>query len=65
MQFILDRKRFLTGVMDDFAFGIERLITDEVYLAAYPLHDVNKIKLIVFNYYYYEIIIFINNIQIG
>ncbi|XP_065094795.1 anoctamin-1 [Ochlerotatus camptorhynchus] len=39
VQFILDRKRFLNDSNNDYAFGIERLITDDVYIAAYPLHD--------------------------
>ncbi|XP_055691845.1 anoctamin-4 isoform X2 [Lutzomyia longipalpis] len=39
VQFILDRKRFTTEEADDYAFGIDRLISDEVYIAAYPLHD--------------------------
>ncbi|KAL1491248.1 hypothetical protein ABEB36_011870 [Hypothenemus hampei] len=39
VQFILDRKRFTTNFHNDFAFGIERLIDDDVYIAAYPLHD--------------------------
>ncbi|XP_044743761.1 anoctamin-4 isoform X2 [Chrysoperla carnea] len=38
-QFILDRKRFSDNENDDFAFGIERLINDYTYSAAYPLHD--------------------------
>lgn len=40
VQFILDRKRFSENVQDDFAFGIERLLDEKVYAAAYPLHDV-------------------------
>ncbi|XP_050306714.1 anoctamin-1 isoform X2 [Anthonomus grandis grandis] len=39
VQFILDRKRFSDNTKNDFDFGIERLISDEVYIAAYPLHD--------------------------
>ncbi|XP_031841577.2 anoctamin 1 isoform X1 [Nomia melanderi] len=39
VQFILDRTRFTDTMHDDFAFGIERLISDKVYVAAYPLHD--------------------------
>jgi len=39
VEFILRRKRFLPAGQDDFAFGIDRLISDGVYLAAYPLHD--------------------------
>lgn len=40
VQFILDRKRFSRDTFDDYAFGVGKLITDEVLLAAYPLHDV-------------------------
>jgi len=39
LEFLLKRKRFSEDPDDDFAFGISRLITDGVYLAAYPLHD--------------------------
>ncbi|XP_055600818.1 anoctamin-1 isoform X2 [Uranotaenia lowii] len=39
VQFILDRKRFSTDSRNDYAFGVERLIQEEVYIAAYPLHD--------------------------
>ncbi|XP_019864929.1 anoctamin-5 isoform X2 [Aethina tumida] len=39
VQFILDRKRFSENNHDDFAFGIERLINEKVYVAIYPLHD--------------------------
>lgn len=39
VQFILDRKRYSTADGEDSAFGIDRLTNDEVYLAAYPLHD--------------------------
>lgn len=42
VQFILDRKRFSQNDNEDFAFGIERLLHDTVYTAAYPLHDVSK-----------------------
>jgi anoctamin-1 len=42
VQFILDRKRFCRENCNDYAFGIERLISDQVYIAAYPLHDVSK-----------------------
>ncbi|EZA51402.1 Anoctamin-1 [Ooceraea biroi] len=41
VQFILDRARFTETKEDDFAFGIERLISDRAYVAAYPLHDGN------------------------
>lgn len=39
VQFILDRKRYSTKENEDYAFGIERLISEEIYIAAYPLHD--------------------------
>ncbi|XP_050486172.1 anoctamin-1 isoform X4 [Bombus huntii] len=39
VQFILDRTRFTETKDDDFAFGIERLISEKAYIAAYPLHD--------------------------
>lgn len=42
VQFILDRKKFSEKPDDSYAFGIERLITNEVYVAAYPLHDVRN-----------------------
>ncbi|XP_058802461.1 anoctamin-1 isoform X2 [Phymastichus coffea] len=41
VQFILDRTRFTLDKEDDFAFGIDRLITEKAYSAAYPLHDGN------------------------
>lgn len=41
VNFILDRTRFTEDKEDDFAFGIERLITEKAYVAAYPLHDVS------------------------
>lgn len=46
VQFILDRKRFTKIVDDDYAFGIDRLIDEGVYIAAYPLHDVSLYILI-------------------
>lgn len=39
VQFILDRKKFSEELHDDFAFGITRLISNNTYSAAYPLHD--------------------------
>jgi anoctamin-1 len=42
VQFILDRQRFTEDQDDDFAFGVERLISELVYTAAYPLHDVSN-----------------------
>ncbi|GBP18543.1 Anoctamin-5 [Eumeta japonica] len=41
VQFILDRKKFSSSPSDDFAFGITRLISNNTYSAAYPLHDGN------------------------
>lgn len=35
----MKRKRFNDDVSDEFAFGIERLLTEGAYSAAYPLHD--------------------------
>ena len=43
IEFILKRKRLTTDEFDDFAFGIERALTDGVYTAAYPLHDVSDL----------------------
>ncbi|VVC96071.1 unnamed protein product [Leptidea sinapis] len=42
VQFILDRKKFSETSTDDFAFGVARLIDNNVYSAAYPLHDVTS-----------------------
>lgn len=52
VQFILDRTRFTETKKDDFAFGIERLISEHAYVAAYPLHDVS------FTFYLHLIFIF-------
>lgn len=41
VKFILDRVRFSLVAADGYAFGIDRLISDGVYVAAYPLHDVS------------------------
>lgn len=38
-QFILDRQRFSREAAHDFSFGIERLVNDQTYIAAYALHD--------------------------
>ena len=43
VDFILKRKRFKDELDDEFAFGIERLLSEGVYSAAYPLHDVMHI----------------------
>ncbi|KAF2351380.1 Anoctamin dimerization domain [Trinorchestia longiramus] len=45
IDFILRRKRFCAeDEEDDFAFGIEKLLNDGTYIAAYPIHegDVNS-----------------------
>jgi anoctamin-1 len=39
VHFILDRQRFTEDQDDDFAFGIEHLISESVYTAANSLHD--------------------------
>jgi anoctamin-1 len=41
VQFILERVKYSKEGENgnDFSFGIERLISDEAYIAAYPLHD--------------------------
>ncbi|EDW15082.1 anoctamin-1 isoform X3 [Drosophila mojavensis] len=39
VEFILDRQRFPAKRQNDMAFGIERLVAEGVYCAAYPLHD--------------------------
>nr|CAH0112600.1 unnamed protein product [Daphnia galeata] len=39
VDFILKRKRFKEDIDDEFAFGIERLLTEGIYSAAYPLHN--------------------------
>ncbi|KAM8704225.1 hypothetical protein ACLKA7_008772 [Drosophila subpalustris] len=39
VEFILDRQRFPAKRHNDMAFGIERLVSEGVYCAAYPLHD--------------------------
>lgn len=39
VDFIIRRKRYSDDASDDFGFGIERLLNDKSYCAAYPLHD--------------------------
>jgi len=39
IEFLLQRKRFSLNATDDFSFGINRLVSEGVFLAAYPLHD--------------------------
>lgn len=45
VQFILDRNLFSRNESDPYNFGIEHLINDGVYCAAYPLHDVSSLKI--------------------
>lgn len=52
IQFILDRTRFTETKDDDFAFGIERLISEKAYVAAYPLHDVSYMFLFFFTVFF-------------
>lgn len=40
---LLIRTRFDNGSKEKFRFGIERLVNNKTYTAAYPLHDVNFI----------------------
>lgn len=42
VQFILDRQRFPAKSKGEMAFGIERLVAEDVYCSAYPLHDVRS-----------------------
>lgn len=49
VQFILDRTKFTEDNENYFAFGIDRIISEHAYIAAYPLHDVSK-------FYYCKII---------
>ncbi|XP_046742491.1 anoctamin-4 [Diprion similis] len=39
VHFILDRTTYTEDKENDFAFGIDRLIAENAYVAAYPLHD--------------------------
>ena len=41
IEFILKRKRLSDDVNDEFAFGIDKCLSDGIYIAAYPLHDVS------------------------
>ena len=41
IEFILKRKRLSAETIEDFSYGIERALSDNVYTAAYPLHDVS------------------------
>lgn len=40
------------GEDDDYAFGIDRLIGEGVYIAAYPLHDVSRTQHVLFSLYF-------------
>jgi anoctamin-1 len=40
ISFILKRKMFSENSSDEFDFGIDRLLSEGTYAAAYPLHDV-------------------------
>ena len=42
IEFILKRKRLSDDVNDEFAFGIDKCLSDGIYTAAYPLHDVRQ-----------------------
>ena len=39
VQFILDRQTYSRDETKDNFFGIDRLLNDETFIAAYPLHD--------------------------
>ncbi|XP_040571122.1 anoctamin-1 isoform X1 [Lepeophtheirus salmonis] len=39
VEFILKRKRISDDIYDEFAFGIDRCLSDGTYTASYPLHD--------------------------
>lgn len=39
VEFILKRKSFSPNLNDATAFGIHKLLTDKIYIAAYPLHE--------------------------
>lgn len=39
VQFILDRQRYSRDDTHKFRSGINKLLVDETYIAAYPLHD--------------------------
>ena len=43
VAFILKRKMFSEESGDEFSFGIDRLLSEGVYAAAYPLHDVSSV----------------------
>ena len=39
VEFILKRKSFSSNATDVFSIGINKLLSDNVYSAAYPLHE--------------------------
>jgi hypothetical protein len=41
VDFILERTSFVPGQNDPASVGIHRLISEDTYKAAYPLHDVS------------------------
>ena len=43
VAFILKRKMFSEESGDEFSFGVDRLLSEGVYAAAYPLHDVRHV----------------------
>ena len=59
IEFILKRKRFSPEDVDDFSFGIERALSDGIYTAAYPLHDVSTYLHI----FYYVTLVSKNNLE--
>jgi anoctamin-1 len=42
VDFILERTEFSDDRKTPFCFGVNRLVSEGVYSAAYPLHDVSK-----------------------
>lgn len=46
VNFILEREKFTDDPNAAYDVGIAKLLADEVYKAAYPLHDVSHIHLI-------------------
>jgi len=41
MDFILERQKYTDDASLPFAVGINRMLAEELYSAAYPLHDVS------------------------
>ena len=56
IEFILKRKRLSEDLDDEFAFGIDKCLSDGIYTAAYPLHDVSlvhfQVQLILLSSYF-------------